>query len=71
MVKKIKKTTISHINKKDNKCLQYSVKVALNYEEIKKVQKKTTKFKPFILNFNWERINLPSGKDDRKKVEKK
>ena len=31
---KNKKTTINPINKKDNKCFQYSVTVALNYEEI-------------------------------------
>ena len=37
----------------------------------KKGPQKITKFKPFILNYNWERINLPSGKDDWKKVEKK
>ena len=33
---KNKKATISPINKKDNKCLQYDVTVALNYEENKK-----------------------------------
>ena len=33
---KNKKTTINPINKKDNKCFQYAVTVALNYEEIKK-----------------------------------
>ena len=36
----------------------------------KKGLQKITKFKPFILNYNWERINLPSGKDDWEKVEK-
>ena len=37
----------------------------------KKGPQKITKFKPVILNYNWARINLPSGKDDWKKVEKK
>ena len=32
---KTKKATINPINKKDNKCFQYGVAVALNYEEIK------------------------------------
>ena len=31
-----KKATINRINKKDNKCFQYAVTVALNYEEIHK-----------------------------------
>ena len=33
---KNKKTTISPIDKKDNKCFQYVVTTALNHEEIKK-----------------------------------
>ena len=33
---KNKQVTINHINKKDNKCFQYAVTVALSYEEIKK-----------------------------------
>ena len=33
---KNKKATINPINKKDNKCFQYAVKIALNHEEIKK-----------------------------------
>ena len=36
---KNKKTTINLINKKDNKCFQYAITVALNYEEIKKDHK--------------------------------
>ena len=31
---KNKKTTVNHINKKDNKCFQDAVTFALNYEEI-------------------------------------
>ena len=31
--------TINPVNKKDNTCFQYSVKVALNHEEIKEKQK--------------------------------
>ena len=33
---KNKKATTNPINKKDNKCFQYTVTVTLNYEEIKK-----------------------------------
>ena len=37
---KNKKAAINPINKKDNKCFQYVVTVALNFEEIKKICKK-------------------------------
>ena len=40
---KNKKVTINPINKKDNKCFQYAVTVALNYEEIKKDPQRITK----------------------------
>ena len=33
---KIKKATINPINKKDSKCFQYAITVALNHEEIRK-----------------------------------
>ena len=39
----IKKVTINPINKKDNKCFQYAVTVALNHEEIKKKSPKSNK----------------------------
>ena len=35
--------TINPINKKDNKCFQYAVTVALNHEEMKKDPKKNNK----------------------------
>ena len=59
------KTTINPINKKDNKCFQYAVTVALNYEGIKKDPQRITKIKPFINKCNWKGINFPS--DDWKK----
>ena len=36
------------INKKDNKCFQYAVTVALNNEDIGKHSERITKIKPFI-----------------------
>ena len=36
---KNKKMTINPIDKKDNKCFQYAVTVALNHERIKKIRK--------------------------------
>ena len=67
---KNKKATINPINKKDNKCFQYAIRVALNYEEIKKDPQRVTKIKPFINKYNWEGINYPSQKDNWKKSEK-
>ena len=32
---KNKKATINPINKKDNRCFQYAITIALSYEEIK------------------------------------
>ena len=67
---KNKKATINRINKKDNKCFQYTVTVALNYEEIKKDQQRTTKIKSFVDKYNWAEINYPSEKDNWKKFKK-
>ena len=49
---KCKKTTINSINKKDNKCFQYAITVALNYEEIKNDPQRITKIKPFTNKYN-------------------
>ena len=49
---KNKKATITPNNKKDNKCFQYALTVALNNEEIGKNKEKITKMKPFINNIN-------------------
>ena len=62
--------TINPLSKKDNKCFQYAVTVALNHVEIKKDQQRITKIKSFLSKCNWERINFPSEKDDWKKFEK-
>ena len=42
------KTAINPINKKDDKCFQYTVTVALNLEEIKKDLKRIAKVQPFF-----------------------
>ena len=49
---KNKKTAISPINKRDNKCFEYAVTVALNHEEIKKDLQRITKIKSFINKYN-------------------
>ena len=55
---KNKKATINPINKKDNKCFQYAVTVALNHEEIRKHAERITKIKPFINKYKLEWINF-------------
>ena len=67
---KNKKATINLINKKDNKCFQYTVTVALNHREIKKHSQIITKIKPFINKYNWEGTNVLSEKDYWKNLQK-
>ena len=58
--------TINPINKKDNKCFQCTVIVALDHEEIKKDPQRITKVKPFI-----NKYKLPIRKKIiRKKLKK-
>ena len=64
------KKTINPINDKDDKCFQYTVKVTLNYEEIKKDPQRITKIKPIINEYKWEGINFPSEEDAWKKIDK-
>ena len=64
---KNKRATINPINKKDNKCFQYAVTVALNYEEIKKNLQRITKIKCLINKYNWKGISHPLEKDDWEK----
>ena len=49
---KNKNATINPVSKKDNKCFQYAVTVALNYEEIKKDSQRITKIKPYKNKYN-------------------
>ena len=67
---KYKRTTINVTNKKNNKCSQYSVKVALSHSQIGKNPERITRIKPFINKYNWKKINFLSKKDDWKKIEK-
>ena len=52
---KNKKATISPKNK-DDKCFQYALTVALNYEQIKDHPERISKIKPFIDQYNWKEI---------------
>ena len=48
---KNKTATINPIIKKESKCFEYAVTVALNYEEIKVDLQRITKIKPFLNKF--------------------
>ena len=63
---KNKKATINPLNKKDNKCFQFALTIALNHEEIAKKCERMTKVTPFINKYKWEGINFASGKDNLK-----
>ena len=65
---KNKKATISPKNN-DDKCFQYALTVALNYEEIEKDPQRISKIKPFIDLYNWKEIDFPSHSKDWKKSE--
>ena len=65
---KNKRATIIPKNN-DNNCFQYALTVALNYQNIKKVLQKISKFKPFIGQYNWKEIDFPSHSKDWKKFE--
>ena len=62
-IKKDKKCTINQRNN-DNKCFQYAPTPALNFNKIDKHPQKISKIKPFIDNYNWNDINLPTAKKD-------
>ena len=64
-----KKATINPKNKKDDKCFQYALTVALNHEKIKDNPERISKIKPFINQYNWNDIDFPSTGKDWKKFE--
>ena len=66
---KKKKATINPKNT-DDKCFQYAVTVALNYEEIKWNPERVSNITPFINKYNWKGTNYPSKIDDWKTFEK-
>ena len=55
----------------DDKCFQYAITIALNYDEIGNNHQRVNKVKPFIDQYNWKDINCPSHVDDWKKFELK
>ena len=65
---KNKKATINPKNN-DDKCFQYALTIALNYEQIKKNPQRISNIKPFIDQYNWKEINFPTHCKDWKKFE--
>ena len=63
-----KKATINPKNI-DDKCFQYALTVALNYEQIKDHPERISKIKPFIDKYNWKEIDFPSHGKDWEKFE--
>ena len=67
---KNKGVTINPKNTKNNKCFQYAITVALNYQDIDIHPERISKLKPFINNYNWEDIEFPSCSKDWRKFER-
>ena len=53
------KTVTINPKHKDDKCFQYALTVALNYEQIKDHSERISKIKPFIDKYNWKEIDFP------------
>ena len=66
---KNKKATINPQNKKDDRCFQYAITVAFNYEQIGDHPERISKIKPFIGKYDWKEIDFPSQGKDWKKFE--
>ena len=66
---KNKKATINPKSKKDDKCFQYALTVALNHEKIKDHPERISKIKLFIDHYNWNETDFPSRSKDWKKFE--
>ena len=65
---KTKKATIN-LKNKDDKCFQYALTVALNYEQILKNPQRISNIKLLIDKYNWKEIDFPSHSKDWKKFE--
>ena len=65
---KIKKTTINPKNN-DDKCFQYALTVALNYQNLKSNSERMPNLKPFINRYDWKEIDFTSHEKVWKKFE--
>ena len=58
---KNKKANINPKNN-DDKCFQYALAVALNYQKNLKNLQRISNIKPFIYQYNWKYIDVPAQK---------
>ena len=65
---KNKKSTINP-KSNDYKCFQYAITLALNLGKSNDHPKRISKIKPFIQEYNWKDIDLPSTSKDWKKFD--
>ena len=65
-----KKKAKTNPKTEDDKSFQYAATVALIYEEIKWNPERVSNIKPFISEYNWDKINYPSKIDDWRTFEK-
>ena len=65
---KAKKSTINPKNN-DDKCLQYTITLALNLDKINRDPQRISKIKPFINQYNWKDIDFPSTSKDWRKFD--
>ena len=64
-----KRATVNPKNKKDDKCFQYALTVALNHQNIGRDPQRISKIKPFISQYNWKDTDFQSHQKDRKNAE--
>ena len=67
---KNKKATVNPKNKNADKCMQYAILIALNYQQIGNNPERISKIKRFIIKYNWKDINFPSHTEDWNTLEK-
>ena len=66
-----KKVAINPQNADIDKCLQYAITTAKNYQNIDHHPERISKLKTFIDNYNWDNICFPAGHKDYSAFEKK
>ena len=66
---KKKKVTIN-LKHTEDKCFQYAVTVALNYEETESHLERVSNIKLFINKYDWKGVNYPPKIDDLKMFQK-
>ena len=60
-----KRATINPKNKKDDKCFQYALTVALRDQNIERDPQRIPKIKPFVSQYNWKDIDFTAHQKDQ------